>query len=160
MKSKLKPSALIIPVLIIAFTSILIHLVVANLPIAIKDIRSIDVFMGLLLLFTWTWLVFGEFRTKVIQIEIQKSQIQKKNYLGLDQKYNFEDIDGFQTSMLTGKSGTYEYLYFIKNGEKIVKISEFYHRNYSELKTEISIHIKNLGEIPFSFTDEYKEIFK
>lgn len=116
--------------------------------------------MAVLLLFTWIWLVFGELRTKVIEVTIDNNTIEKRNYLGLNQKYNFKDFDGFQTSILTSKGETFECLYLVKDSQKIIKISEAYHKNYDELKNLIGVKSKELGEIKFSYIDELKEIFK
>ncbi|MFC5683828.1 hypothetical protein ACYE2N_01675 [Flavobacterium sp. MAHUQ-51] len=126
----------------------------------IEQIRWIDIYMAILFFFTWIWLVFGELRTKIIQVTIQNNQIEKTNYLGLNRKFIFKDFDGYQTSILTSKGQNYEYLYFVKDDVKIIKISEAYHKNYSDLKDIISAKLKDLGEIQFSYIDELKEIFK
>ncbi|QSW90525.1 hypothetical protein J0383_06870 [Flavobacterium endoglycinae] len=160
MKSKFKLRTLLIPFLIVMFTFISIFILIKSLPIKIEELRWIDIYMALLVVFTWIWLVFGEFRTKVIEVSLNNTEIEKKNYLGLKQKYKYKDFDGYQTSILTSKGQSFEYLYLIKNNQKIVKISEYYHKNYYDLKNEISIDLKNLGEIKLSYFDELKEIFR
>ena len=160
LKSKFKFRALLIPILIIALTTFSTHILIENLPMEIEQIRWIDVYMAVLFLFTWIWLVFGELRTKIIEVTIQNNQVEKKNYFGLNQVFNFKDFDGFQTSILTGKGQSFEYLYFVKGNRKIIKISEAYHKNYSDLKDRISTNLKDLGEIQFSYFDELKEVFK
>jgi hypothetical protein len=52
-----------------------------NWPIKIEKLRWIDIYMTVLFLFTWVWLVFGELRTKVIEVTIENNSIEKKNYL-------------------------------------------------------------------------------
>ncbi len=116
--------------------------------------------MSFLFLYTLIFLVFGELRNKIIKISLHNNEIEKKNYLGLKRKYNYKDFDGYQTSILTSKGQNYEYLYFIKDNKKEIKLSEFYHKNYFDLKNEISIHLKFLGEVKSSLIDETKEIFK
>jgi hypothetical protein len=160
LKSKFKLRAILIPILIIALTTISIYIIIENLPMKIEQIRWIDLYMSVLFLFTWIWLVFGELRTQIIEVTIQNNQVEKKNYLGFKQKYDFRDFNGFQTSIISSKSGRFEYLYFIKDDRKIIKISEAYHKNYFDLKEKISVHLKDLGEIQFSYIDEFKEIFK
>ncbi len=160
LKSKFKFRALLIPILILAITFISAYIVTENWPIEIKKIRWIEIYMTVLFLFTWVWLVFGELRTKVIEVTIENNHIEKKNYLGLNQKYSFKDFNGFQTSILTSKGESFEYLYLVKNNQKIIKISEAYHKNYGELKNRIAENSKDLGEIKFSYIDEFKDMFK
>lgn len=160
MKSKFTIRTLLIPILIIAFTAVSIFILITNLPIKIENIRWIDVYMSFLFLFLWILLVFGELRTKIITVSLLKNHIEKKNYFGLKRKYNYADFDGYQTSILTSKGGSFEYLYFIKDDQKNIKLSEYYHKNYFDLKNEIATHLKNLGDIEFSYIDELKENFK
>jgi hypothetical protein len=159
-KSKFKLKAILIPILITALTTVSINIISENLPIKIEKIRWIDLYMSVLFLILWIWLVFGELRTQMIQVTIQKSEVEKRNYLGFRRKYDFRNFDGFQTSIISSKSGRFEYLYFIKDDKKIIKISEAYHKNYFDLKENISTHLKDLGEIQFSYLDEFKEVFK
>ena len=126
----------------------------------IEQIRWIDVYMSILFLFTWIYLVFGIFRTQIIEITIENKQIEKKNYLGFKQKYDFQYFDGFQTSIVNSKSGSFEYLFLVKDNQKIIKISTAYHKNYSELKDKISINLKDLGRIQFFYFNECREVFK
>jgi hypothetical protein len=158
-KSKFKLRALLIPFLIIATIAASIVVLKENLPTETQNIRWIDIYMSVMFLFTFVWLVFGELRTKLIIVTIKGNQVEKRNFIGLKQ-YNFKDFDGFQTSILTSKGEDFEYLYFIKNGEKIIKISDAYHKNYSELKNVISSQLKDLGKIKFSYLDELKEVIK
>ncbi len=160
LKSKFTLRTLLIPCLIISFASISVFILITNLPLKIEQIRWIDVYMSFLFLYVWIFLVFGEFRNKIIVISLYNNEIKKKNYLGLKRKYNYKDFDGYQTSILTAKGQSYEYLYFIKDNKKIIKISEYYHKNYFDLKNEISAHLFFLGEVKSSLIDEIKEIFK
>ena len=80
--------------------------------------------------------------------------------MGFNKEYDFKYFDGFKTSIITSKGQQFEYLYLMKEENKIIKISETYHKNYEELKHEISKHAKDLGFENFSYLDELKEIFK
>lgn len=119
-------------------------------------------FLSSMLGFTFIFLVYGEIRNKFISIEVNKVGVLRKSFLGLSSKYyKFEEIDGWKISHLTSRGGTYEYLYFYlkNNDKKVIKISEFYHRNYFQVKENISKSYKCLGYEQFSFIDEIKEIF-
>lgn len=115
----------------------------------------------LLLTFTILWLFFGEFRTKMIKVVLNDDHLLIKTFGGLStaKKYLYKDLDGFKTSILRSRGGDNEYLYFIKDNKKVGKISDFYHKNYLELKTEISSKLKDLGFEKFSYKDELKETF-
>lgn len=118
-------------------------------------------FVAGLFSFAWTWIVFGELRTKEITITITEDQVNTRNFLGLGhtRSYSFSDFDGFVLSVLPSRQGDYEYLYLIKNNKKLVKLSQFYHRNYAELKQIISRKTRELGFEKFSYRREFKEIF-
>jgi hypothetical protein len=115
-----------------------------------------------LLLFTWVWLIFGELRTKIITVQIDYNIITVTNFGGLGRKKEFayKEFEGYRTALLPSKGRTYEYLYLMKDGKKKIKISQFYHRNYSQLKKEITKKVKFLGQERFSYLREFKEIFE
>ena len=118
------------------------------------------IFVPGLICFTFFFLVFGELRTKFIKVELNKDKIKVQRFLGLkNENYTLLEIEGWKYSLLSSQGGTYEYLYLYKNNKKIIKISEFYHSNYKQLKQEIQDQYKYLGFEKFSFIDELKEIF-
>ena len=113
-------------------------------------------------LIVWLILLFwGELRTKIISVEIKDGYIKVKRFYGLKAtNYEFSEIKGWKYSFLTSKGKTYEYLYLLNdNNKKVIKISEFYHKNYFQVKDYIKLHFKDLGFEKFSFRDELKEIF-
>jgi len=118
------------------------------------------IFIPSILIFSFL-IVFGELRTKCIIITINKNDIIVKKFFGLLTKtYKFSEIEGWKYSHLTGKGGTYEYLYLYKDGMKVIKMSQFYHKNYFQIKNYIQGNFKYLGYEQFSYIDEFKEIFK
>jgi hypothetical protein len=84
--------------------------------------------------FTLVWLFWGEFRTKMIKVTIDANNISVRKFGGLGRERDFplSDFD---------------------------EISEAYHKNYKELKSEIQTKMNDLGYENFKFTDEIKEIF-
>jgi hypothetical protein len=118
--------------------------------------------LALLLSFTLVWLFWGEFRTKMIKVEIDGDVISVRKFGGLGKKrdFLFSEFDGFKTSLQPyGARGILEYLYILNGNRKTIKISEAYHSNYHDLKVAIGLKIPNLGNEDFSFSDEFKEIF-
>lgn len=118
-------------------------------------------FIMILLAYVWIWIFYGELRTKAIIVAIDEKILYKRSYLGLGSQFFFDlsEFDGFITCQLPSKGGTYEYLYLTKNGKKEIKISEFYHGNYPQLKHRVTKTLKFLGDQPFSMLTEIKEVF-
>ncbi len=106
-------------------------------------------------------LFFGEFRTKMIKVKINADSIIIKNFGGLggSKRFLYSELDGFKLSILRSKAADNEYLYFMQGDKKVGKISDFYHKNYSDLKESVKTKIKDLGFENFSYIDELKESF-
>lgn len=107
------------------------------------------------------WLIWGELRTKAVKVSIDMDRLSYSNFLGLGnlRVLRFSEIDGFKIANLPSEYQDYEYLYVMVNKYKVIKLSEFYHKNYKELKAMISSKSKCLGEEKFSYVQEFKEIF-
>jgi uncharacterized integral membrane protein len=152
MKSRFKYSAYLVAFATILFAIILLTLFVQNINSNKFPLVPLS-FISAFFVFIWTWMFFGELRTKVIYIEIRADHIKVKRYLGFgfSKIFYLEDITGFKISILPSKAGSYEYLYLMVGDRKIAKLSEFYHSNYKELKScMISLGIKRLGTEVFS----------
>lgn len=115
-----------------------------------------------LFLFILIWIFFGELRTKALKVIIDGDQIRTRNFFGLgfSKRYYFHEMDGFKTADLPATKETYEFLYLVVNNKKVIKISEFYHRNYPQMKQYIITKVPDLGYEDFSLLREVKEIFK
>lgn len=161
MKTKFTFKALLIPLLLIP----ILYLIILIIPgIFITKNYNTPLFPRIfipgILIFS-SVVLFGEVRTKCISITINKDNIVVRRFFGLLIKtYKISEIDGWKFSYLTGKGGTYEYLYLYKAGNKVVKISQFYHKNYFQIKNYIQGTFKYLGYEKLSYSDEFKEIFK
>ena len=92
------------------------------------------------------WIVRGELRLKAVKVEISNDRIRIRRYLGYGalEEYWFSEMDGYKTVLLQSEYRDYESLSILKNGRKIVRVSEFYHENYFELKDMISAKCKRL----------------
>jgi hypothetical protein len=160
MKTKFSFRVLLIYILSIAF----LFLIILIIPGIFTD-HAIPLFLRIFIptmfSFSFVMLLLGEIRTKCISLTINKNEIVIKSFFGIFTKtFKFSEIDGWKYSHLTGKGGTYEYTYLYKNGIKVAKISQFYHRNYFKIKNHIQGNFKYLGYEKFSYIDEFKEIFK
>jgi hypothetical protein len=160
MKSKFKSGAYILAVLVIVFT--LIEFFTLSLFLMDGIPLGLIIFVNLLFIFSWVWLVFGELRTKVVAVDIGYDNFIVKGFFGLGKPktYYFNEVEGYKTSILPAKLTVYEYLYVMSGGKKVIKLSQFYHQNYEELKTAIATEkINYLGFEDFSYMRELKEIF-
>ncbi|MBN8703741.1 MAG: hypothetical protein J0M08_11800 [Bacteroidetes bacterium] len=128
-------------------------------PKTINDLFQLEIATVLVVAFLFIALLFNELRTKIILVEIRNDFIEKRNYMQHSKTFRFKDFDSFATSKLSSETDTFEYLYLIRANKKIIKISETYHSNYSELKQAIAKHVKCNGEVEFSFLDEIKDAF-
>lgn len=108
------------------------------------------------------WLVVGELRTKAVKIIIESDRITAINFfgLGVSKTFHFSELEGFKISLLPAEYRDYEYLYLMLDKQKAIKLSEFYHENYFELKKIIAQKCKHLGTEKFNFWREIREIFK
>lgn len=161
MKSRFRYWAYFLAFLALGFSVILIMELTGNILNPTMPIGFFLVFT-LFFIYVWIWLVFGELRTKIIYIDFAYSSFTIKRFLGLSasKSYYFDTFDGYKTSILFSQSGSYEYLYLMIGNKKIIKLSEFYHSNYKELKQfVINQNIKYLGFESYSFIKEFKEIF-
>ncbi|MDR3023586.1 hypothetical protein [Chryseobacterium sp.] len=161
MKTKFTFKAFLPPLLLIPFLYLIISVIPGifitknyNTPLFPR------IFIPSILIFTF-FILFGELRTKCINVAINKNEIVVKRFFGiLTKTYKTSEIEGWKYSHLTGKGGTYEYLYLYTAGKKVVKISQFYHKNYFNIKNYIQGNFKYLGYEKLSYIDEFKEIFK
>ena len=112
-------------------------------------------FVCSLMLITCFWLFVGTLR-RVISLDLSNREITVKNILQSEKKIRLGDLDGFETTIETSKSGNYEVLFLVKNNKTLVHISEFHLSNYKEIKSEIETKLKNLGFVPFSFFSDWK----
>lgn len=119
------------------------------------------VIITLVLVFVCSWLILGELRLKIVSVDIGIDSIKLKRFLGLGRQtvLYFDQMDGFKISYLPSSATVYEYLYLMSGEKKVLKLSQFYHKNYDELKRTISESLKNLGEEDFSYAREIREIF-
>ena len=161
MKSIFKYWAYFLAVLALFF-SVLLILTLSNKVLNPTMPLAFFLLFSLFFIYVWLSLIFGELRTKVIFVEIKYDSFNIKRYLGfgVSKTYYFNQIDGYKISVLSSQSGSYEYLYLMIDSKKIVKLSEFYHKNYSQLKQLIiTKNVKDLGFERFSLFREVKEIF-
>ena len=159
MKSKFKYWTILVIVLFLFVTWVIPFIV---LRIQEKgDFPTSAILVFFILGFMWIWLFLGELRTKAIQVKIEDEQITVKSFLGfgIKRSYPLSEFDGMETALLPSKYDTYEYLYLVKNGKKLIKLSEFYHRNYPDLKEALLNKVPYMGEKDFTLLQELKEIF-
>lgn len=107
-------------------------------------------------------IIFGELRKRAIQVMIDNETITVKRYLGWgkEELHFLNSFDGYYVTDLRSRYGSYEYLYLVKDGKKVIKLSGFYHKNYLELKAALARRVKYNGYLPYNFFREMKEFFQ
>jgi hypothetical protein len=158
-KSRFKFWSLLAIISSLLLLGVLIYFVfkfgIMNLPLY----ATIPLFV--LLILCVVWLLFGEIRTKLVKVNVEGDTITVKNFIGfgIEKKYYFKELRGYKISMLPSEYQEYEYLYLLLKERKAIKISQFYHSNYVEIKQAIIRKTKSLGTEHFSLVREVKEIF-
>ena len=163
MKTKFKIKGFLPLLLSIALTTITIFFVIDFFTNSIdQDKIFVRLILLIFLLFTLTWLVLGEVKNKFIRVEFSDDKISVAKMGGLlpTKEFNPTEVEGWKYSILTSNGGNDEYLYLYLDGKKIIKVSEFYHKNYDEIKQYVKKRYKNLGFERFSYLDELKEMFE
>ncbi|WP_414524367.1 hypothetical protein, partial [Umezakia ovalisporum] len=61
-------------------------------------------------------------------------------------------------SVLPTRFYQYEYLFLVRGQRREVILSEFYHKNYAELKSAIMARVENLTKREYHLADEFKVI--
>ena len=151
-----------------ASLTVLVILVVIFLTVSQSGFFSYDspllfnILFSIFFFHIFSLLIFGELRNKVVKVHIYENEIIKRGFCGFGYKkrFLFDEIDGYKFSHISSKNGTYEYFYIMRRGIKVIKLSEFYHSNYKELKLAIiKKGVNNLGIEEWSLLRETKEIY-
>lgn len=117
----------------------------------------IYIFIGFAIIF-----LSYELRKKVIKVDFENDKLIVQYFLGLSapKRFKYSDIDGFKTSKVYSKLGTFNYLYIMVGKNKIAILSDFYHSNYSFLLIESQENLTNLGYVSTNFFSELNDILK
>lgn len=112
----------------------------------------------LLIPFVFIVIFILEFKRNAIKIAFSHDKISWWNYFGYGQeKCVFKhEIEGYTTSVLKSESGDFQVISMKSKNETILRISEFYHENYPELKAFIQANYKDLGWEEYSLLKELK----
>ena len=154
----IKTKFAILPIIICSFLTILplglLYLTINSSQAGIV----IPIFILIFVIYFW----LTEFRTRAHRIEIQNEKIMVWKYFGLGKKkfFKLKDLEGFNVLIQPSKSGYYEYIFILNEGNRIASISEFYHTNYITMISAIEKKIKYVGQTEYKFKNEYKEMFK
>lgn len=150
-----------IPVFVAVFLFVLLVLVIILFAGEGNDPLILLITIPVCILFL-VWIILGELRTKAIKVIISYDKIEVRRYLGYGApvEYWFSEIEGFTTVLLPSEYRDYESLSIIQGGRKIIKLSEFYHENYFELKAKISVKCRELKTEKYNLLREIKQIWQ
>lgn len=162
MKTKFTFKAIVLPTLLIAILCILIFVVPDFFTSSVyKDKLFVKIFVPTMMILSFVLLFFIELRTKCTIVLISEKEIIVKQFFGLITKsFQSSEIEGWKHSHQSDNGGTYEYIFLYHKNNKVISISQSYHRNYQKIKEYIKNNFDYLGYEKFSYIDEFKEIFK
>jgi hypothetical protein len=159
MKSKFTFWVVLLLIVFVGLCVITVQALWDYFPLAIDDVQFRDVFLGgfvsAALLF-----IFGDIKNKMLLVTISASQIEHRNLLFMSKTFDIKNISGYVTCQVFSRGGSYEFIYLVINNQKVVSVSEFYHRNFTELKSGISTSLDCLGEVKHSTLQDIRDIFK
>lgn len=158
MKSKFNFRVYLIPILIIfSFGLGIIGLIDALLKNDFENNKN-QILLGVLFIIAFGLIFLHEVKTKLTTIIFTNNNIETTDWFKKRNIIKFNEINGFETRIVRGKYENYEYLYILKNGQRIATISQTYHENYLDLKRLVLENFKNLGGSKFGLLNEVKEI--
>ncbi len=110
----------------------------------------------------WIVMVWGELRLKALRIYFKTNSIEIRPFLGLGKKtlYSYNEISGFTIGLQPAYPLPYEYITLIGNKKRILRISQFYFRNYKEIKLLVIEKFENYQIQKFSLRKLIAEIFE
>lgn len=113
-------------------------------------------------IFLGCMMIFGELRRRVLKVTIDKETITVRRYMGWgkEELHFLNTFDGYQLTHLQSRYGSYEYLYLIRDGKRVIKLSDFYHKNFEELKSAIAAKVKYNGWLEYNFAREIRQFFE
>lgn len=115
-----------------------------------------------LLAVIWIVFVWGELRLKAIRIVFMKNAIETVSFLGLGRKLSFNNngITGYKLMLEPAWPLPNECIILFSNEKEVLRISQFYFRNYELMKARITGAYKDLGREKFSTIKALTAIFK
>lgn len=115
-----------------------------------------------LVLVIWLVMVWGELRLKTHRIYFTTKGIEVRSFLGIGKKrtYSYDAITGFVIGLQPAYPFPYESITLMRNEKKLLRISQFYFRNYKEIKLLITERFANYQIQKFSLRKAITEIFE
>lgn len=152
-----------IPFFCILITSILLPAIVWYI-FTSGDVLDIigGIVVFILVLMIWLVMVWGELRLKTHRIYFTTNGIEVRPFLGLrkSQNYSYNDITGFTIGLQPAYPFPYESITLMSNEKKLLRISQFYFRNYKEIKLLITERFTNYQIQKFSLRKLITDIFE
>lgn len=110
----------------------------------------------------WLVMVWGELRLKTHRIYFKSNSIEVRSFFGLGKKqtYAYDTISGCTISLQPAYPFPYECITLISNQKDVLRISQFYFRNYLEMKLLLIDTFKDYKITKFSLRKSILEIFE
>ncbi len=127
----------------------------------VTDMEEIGMFQRIMITFfplLVTPLMFKIELPKIKRLIITSQGLTIKNTLfGRTTKFDWKDIDGYQTVLHFTRGGSLKELMLIADNKVIHEVSENYIKNYKEVQRVLTRNLKNLGPINYNYFRFIKE---
>jgi hypothetical protein len=153
----------IIPIVLVSITLLIFFFAKKSPAFSEHFPLIVRIFMILFGVYLLCILVIGELRTRIIKVKIYDNFLSKAGFIGLGIKsvIYYKDVDGYSLGSQSIRGGrVFETFNLIRGKYKVLKLSEYYHANYREMKDAVvKAGVKDLGLSDRNFIREAIEIF-
>jgi hypothetical protein len=110
----------------------------------------------------WLVMVWGELRLKTYRIYFQTNHIEVQSFFGLGKKriYAYDEINRYIIGLKPAYPLPYESIRLMRDEKKLLWISQFYFRNYKEIKLLITERFEHYQIQKFSLWEAIAEVFE
>lgn len=93
-------------------------------------------------------LIIIELKNKTVLITVENDVVRSAKFMGWGAKTTIpmSDITGYKTCIVPREWESTEVLFLVSGNKKLIRLSEYYHLNYDELRHFFSTRFKNLGQ--------------
>lgn len=140
---------------VLGITILLVGLLIWITYVWLTDMEEIGRFQRIMITFfplLVTPLIFKIELPKIKRLTISSEGLTiKDSVFGRTSKFDWKDIDGYQTILHFTRGGPLKELMIIADNKVIHEVSENYIKNYTKVKRGLTRNLKNLGPVDYNY---------